>query len=192
MCNIKCRLYYRYSPQNIFNAKNFNPHKKPISLLNVPSVCSEPGGQKPVLSLSQDLILLYHMYHKCTILVSLFACGWSWVVKLPQSKVIKTHVIVPSRTNNWVTSYISCLWFALLRSEPKVLDSSIRWVGFFYQPMRPRQHGRHLQTTCSNQFSWFKTMNSSNILLKFVLIRVSKKRAQDICVYKSLDYAPKC
>ena len=30
----------RYSPQNIFNAKNFNPHKKPISLLNVP-VCTQ-------------------------------------------------------------------------------------------------------------------------------------------------------
>ena len=29
----------RYSPQNIFNAKNFNPHKKPISLLNVP-ICT--------------------------------------------------------------------------------------------------------------------------------------------------------
>ena len=36
ICNIKCRLDCRYSPQNIFNAKNFNPHKKPISLLNVP------------------------------------------------------------------------------------------------------------------------------------------------------------
>ena len=31
ICNIKCRLDSRYSPQNIFNAKNFNPHKKPIS-----------------------------------------------------------------------------------------------------------------------------------------------------------------
>ena len=30
----------RYSPQNIFNAKNFNPHKKPISLLNVP-ICTQ-------------------------------------------------------------------------------------------------------------------------------------------------------
>ena len=29
-----------YSPQNIFNAKNFNPHKKPISLLNVP-ICTQ-------------------------------------------------------------------------------------------------------------------------------------------------------
>ena len=25
-----------YSTQNMSNAKNFNPHKKPISLLNVP------------------------------------------------------------------------------------------------------------------------------------------------------------
>ena len=28
------------SPQNTFNAKNFNPHKKPISLLNVP-ICTQ-------------------------------------------------------------------------------------------------------------------------------------------------------
>ena len=40
ICNIKCRLDCRYSPQNIFNAKNFNPHKKPISLLNVP-ICTQ-------------------------------------------------------------------------------------------------------------------------------------------------------
>ena len=59
ICNIKCRLDRRYSPQNIFNAKNFDLHKKPMSLLNVPipRVCSEPGGQKPVLSLSLDRIL---------------------------------------------------------------------------------------------------------------------------------------
>ena len=35
ICGIKYKLDCRYSPQNIFNAKNFNPHKKPISLLNV-------------------------------------------------------------------------------------------------------------------------------------------------------------
>ena len=29
-----------YSPQNIFNANNFNQHKKPISLLNVP-ICTQ-------------------------------------------------------------------------------------------------------------------------------------------------------
>ena len=40
ICNIKCRLDCRYSPQNIFNAKNFNPHKEPISLLNVP-ICAQ-------------------------------------------------------------------------------------------------------------------------------------------------------
>ena len=40
ICNIKCRLDCRYSPQNIFSAKNFNPHKKPISLLNVP-ICTQ-------------------------------------------------------------------------------------------------------------------------------------------------------
>ena len=42
ICNIKCRLDCRYSPQNIFNfnAKNFNPHKKLISLLNVP-ICTQ-------------------------------------------------------------------------------------------------------------------------------------------------------
>ena len=40
ICNIKCRFDCRYSSQNIFNAKNFNPHKKPISLLNVP-ICTQ-------------------------------------------------------------------------------------------------------------------------------------------------------
>ena len=40
ICNIKYRLDCRYSPQNIFNAKNFNPHKKPISLFNVP-ICTQ-------------------------------------------------------------------------------------------------------------------------------------------------------
>ena len=40
ICNIKCRLECRYSPQNIFHAKNFNPHKKPMSLLNVP-ICTQ-------------------------------------------------------------------------------------------------------------------------------------------------------
>ena len=44
ICNINCRLHCRYSPQNIFNAKNFNPHKKPISLLNVP-ICTQ--GMQP-------------------------------------------------------------------------------------------------------------------------------------------------
>ena len=40
ICNIKCRLDCRYSPQNIFNAKNFNPHNKPTSLLNV-LICTQ-------------------------------------------------------------------------------------------------------------------------------------------------------
>ena len=40
ICNIKCRLNCRYSPQNISNAKNFNPHKMLISLLNVP-ICTQ-------------------------------------------------------------------------------------------------------------------------------------------------------
>ena len=40
ICNFKCRHDCRYSPQNIFNATNFNPHKKPISLLNVP-ICTQ-------------------------------------------------------------------------------------------------------------------------------------------------------
>ena len=56
---MKCRLDCRYSSQNIFNAKNLNPHKKLISLLNVP-ICTQGmqqlGGQKPVLSLSLDII----------------------------------------------------------------------------------------------------------------------------------------
>ena len=39
ICNIICRLDCRYSPQNIFNAKKFNPHKKSTSLLNVP-ICT--------------------------------------------------------------------------------------------------------------------------------------------------------
>ena len=49
ICNIKYRLDCRYSTQNIFNAKNFNPHKKPISLLNVP-ICTQ-GMQRTSLDL---------------------------------------------------------------------------------------------------------------------------------------------
>ena len=40
ICNIKCRPDCRYSPQNMFNARNFIPHKKPISLLNMP-ICTQ-------------------------------------------------------------------------------------------------------------------------------------------------------
>ena len=40
ICNIICRLDCRYSPQNIFNAKKFNPRKKSTSLLNVP-ICTQ-------------------------------------------------------------------------------------------------------------------------------------------------------
>ena len=40
ICNIYCILDCRYSPQNIFNAKNFIPHKKPISLFNV-AICTQ-------------------------------------------------------------------------------------------------------------------------------------------------------
>ena len=36
ICNIKHRLGCQYSSQNIFNSKNFNPHKQPILLLNMP------------------------------------------------------------------------------------------------------------------------------------------------------------
>ena len=35
ICNIKHRLGCKYSSQNLFNTKNFIPHKKPISLLNI-------------------------------------------------------------------------------------------------------------------------------------------------------------
>ena len=38
--NVDSIQYCMYSTQNIFNAKNFNPHKKLISLLNVP-ICTQ-------------------------------------------------------------------------------------------------------------------------------------------------------
>ena len=57
VCNIKCRLDCRYSPQNIFNAKNFNPHKKPISLLNVP-ICTH-GMQKTWWPEAGTIIVTY-------------------------------------------------------------------------------------------------------------------------------------
>ena len=56
---MKCRLDYRYSPQNIFNAKNFNPHKKPISLLNVP-ICTQ--GMQRTWWLEAGIIIVTH-YH---------------------------------------------------------------------------------------------------------------------------------
>ena len=55
ICNIKCRLSWKYSSQNISNAKNFNPNKKPITLFiwpPAPRVCSESGGQYRVLPFS--------------------------------------------------------------------------------------------------------------------------------------------
>ena len=40
ICNVKHTLGCKYSWQNIFNAKTFNPHKKPIPLLNM-ATCSQ-------------------------------------------------------------------------------------------------------------------------------------------------------
>ena len=40
ICNIICRLDCRYSPQNVFNAKNFNPHKKTQLFVKVP-ICTQ-------------------------------------------------------------------------------------------------------------------------------------------------------
>ena len=67
ICNIKCRLDCRYSPQNILNAKNFNPHKNPISLLNVP-ICTQ-GMQRTWWPEAGTIIVTgpyYHTFHRGT------------------------------------------------------------------------------------------------------------------------------
>ena len=61
ICNIKCRLDCRYSPQNIFNAKNFNPHKKPISLLNAP-ICTH--GMQQTWWPEAGTIIVTELYYK--------------------------------------------------------------------------------------------------------------------------------
>ena len=40
----------KYSPQNIYNAKNFNPHKKPIPLLCMPPPLHPEGAVSLVAS----------------------------------------------------------------------------------------------------------------------------------------------
>ena len=61
ICNSKCRLDCRYSRQNIFNAKNFSPHKKPISLLNVP-ICTQ-GMQRTWWPDAGTIIVTGLYYH---------------------------------------------------------------------------------------------------------------------------------
>ena len=68
ICNIKCRLDCRYSPQNIFNAKNFNPHKRPISLLNVP-ICTQ--GMQRTWWPEDGTIIVTGLYY----ITSFFALG---------------------------------------------------------------------------------------------------------------------
>ena len=55
-----------YSPQNISNAKNFNPHKKPISLLNVP-ICTQ--GMQRTWWPEAGTIIVTGPYH-----ISKFGC----------------------------------------------------------------------------------------------------------------------
>ena len=61
ICNIKCRLDCRYSPQNIFNAKNFNPHKNLIFLLNVP-ICTQ-GMQRTWWAEASTIIVTEPYWH---------------------------------------------------------------------------------------------------------------------------------
>ena len=67
ICNIKCRVDCCYFPQNIFNAKNFNPHKKPTSLLNVP-ICTQ-GMQRTWWPEAGTIIVTGHYcnLHKYTV-----------------------------------------------------------------------------------------------------------------------------
>ena len=61
-----CILDCRYSPQSIFNAKNFNLHKKPISLFNVP-ICTQ-GMQRtwwPEAIVTGPYLYMYNVTMNC-------------------------------------------------------------------------------------------------------------------------------
>ena len=122
ICNIKCRLDCRYSPQNIFNAKNFNGHKKPIYLFNVP-ICTQgmqrtwwpeagtiivtgpywTGSCLTICGLNINMRLIFSC-QKCHLII---ICHWYWFkCVMPQEIYWLLHIFC-----NGHCSFI-WLWFA--------------------------------------------------------------------------------
>ena len=108
ICNIKYRLNCRCSPQNILNAQNFNPHKKPISLLNVP-ICTQ-GMQRTWWPEAGTIIvtgpyshLLYHM-----VMFALFHLN----CKSYRPYILTRHNLLPCThiyDKNWCQDLQTCL-----------------------------------------------------------------------------------
>ena len=129
ICNIKCRLDCMYSTQNIFNAKNFNPHKKPISLLNVP-ICTQ-GMQRTWWPEASTMIVTGPYWHRTSfwhikvvtssdwnttsrwlslwdvILNTIFKCHWNFTVATATTTIAtKVHAQILSSSNS---QYCHCL-----------------------------------------------------------------------------------
>ena len=77
ICNIKRRLECRYSSQNIFNANNINPHKKPISLLNVP-ICTQ--GMQRTWWPEAGTVIVIVPYFNSRLAKSPPKLGYGWVI----------------------------------------------------------------------------------------------------------------
>ena len=98
ICNIKCRLDCRYSLQNIFNAKNFNPHKKPISLLNV-LICTQ--GIKQTWWPEAGTIIVTGPYCLCNLTVEKWWKMWIYIVFSEKSCETRVNLILCRQKSVW-------------------------------------------------------------------------------------------
>ena len=95
-----------YSPQIIFNAKNFNPHKKLISLLNVP-ICTQ--GMQRTWRPEAGTIIYYHC-HWTLLEVDHFGV-WVWEVQgCPLYDACCTWVSTHWESPRWNTSVCRIYW----------------------------------------------------------------------------------
>ena len=110
ICNIKCRFDCRYSPQNIFNAKNFNPHKKPISLLNVP-ICTQ-GIQRTWWPVAGTIIVT-GPYCKCMMVTTIL-----YMVSIKSSRLSEPYILyMISIKSSWLSEpYVPIQWLLLVNS----------------------------------------------------------------------------
>ena len=146
ICNIKCRLDCRYSPQNIFNVKNFSPHKK--ADLYVKCAHLHPGY-------AANLVARSRYYH----------CHWtvfhgSWWLQRSHGIISKSSWNIPASAPHWYLN--KCLSFCTQHFE-------INFCRFFYieiklnsVPMNQfmihitAQQTSHITCTKGDQYSWTK------------------------------------
>ena len=102
-----------YSTQNIFNAKNFNPHKKPISLLNVP-ICTQ--GMQRTWWPEAGTITVTGPYWEMAFFVTTSLIGWAQALNQLWYSLIKTHNIIA----------VLCWWMP----ENGTYDDVIKWKHF--------------------------------------------------------------